>query len=69
MLQSTDWLEARGRVRCDLAEVLILSGRRDDAELHLRQALGEFEAKGILPDAERVRALLAELRSQPPATA
>ena len=51
------WMQADARM--DLAEVLRLAGRRDEADAAVRQALVLYEQKGVLPAAERARALLA----------
>ena len=47
----------------DLAEVLTLAGRTDEAEAALREALALFERKGNLAMAERTSARLRELRA------
>jgi hypothetical protein len=41
--------------------VLDLAGRRDEAAAVYRDALGEYERKGIVPLAARVRERLAQL--------
>jgi class 3 adenylate cyclase/tetratricopeptide (TPR) repeat protein len=64
----TDALDWRADALVDLGEVLRLAGRPADAAERLEEALRLYEAKGVLPAAERTRALLAEL-GQPPATA
>jgi predicted Zn-dependent protease len=56
-----DWLDGQGDAHADLAEVLALAGRHEDAVGALEQALGRYELKGNLVVAERVRARLAEL--------
>jgi tetratricopeptide (TPR) repeat protein len=56
----TDWLDGQGDAHADLAEVLTLAGRYEDAVGALEQALGRYELKGNLVMAERVRARLAE---------
>jgi class 3 adenylate cyclase/tetratricopeptide (TPR) repeat protein len=58
---ATDSLLAQGDTRRDLAEVLELANRREDAASALREALERYEQKGALVPAERVRARLAEL--------
>jgi hypothetical protein len=45
----------------DLAVVLEIAGRREDATAALREALERYERKGALVPAERVRARLAAL--------
>jgi class 3 adenylate cyclase/tetratricopeptide (TPR) repeat protein len=68
LVESTDWLHLRAELHRDLAEVLLLSGAVDAAAHSLEHALALYEEKGDLPDAERVRERLAELRAQPPTT-
>jgi tetratricopeptide (TPR) repeat protein len=57
----TDSLVSQGDVRLDLAEVLELAGRRDDATAALREALERYERKGALVPAQRARERLAAL--------
>jgi class 3 adenylate cyclase/tetratricopeptide (TPR) repeat protein len=64
----TDGLDWQADALIDLAEVLRLAGRPDEAAARLQEALLLQEAKGVVPAVERTRALLAEL-GQPPATA
>ena len=64
----TDGIEWQADALVDLAEVLRLAGRRDEAALRLEEALRLYEAKGVVPAVERTRALLEEV-AQPPATA
>ncbi|HJQ51363.1 MAG TPA: adenylate/guanylate cyclase domain-containing protein [Gaiellaceae bacterium] len=47
--------------RTDLAEVLELAGRREEATAALREALERYERKGALAPADRVRERLAAL--------
>ena len=47
----------------DLAEVLRLAGRAEEAVSVVEQAVALFERKGIVPAAEAARSLLAELES------
>jgi class 3 adenylate cyclase/tetratricopeptide (TPR) repeat protein len=56
---ATDALVSQGDTRRDLAEVLELAGRRDEAAAALREALERYERKGALVPAERVRERLA----------
>jgi class 3 adenylate cyclase/tetratricopeptide (TPR) repeat protein len=58
---STDSLVAQGDARHDLAEVLELAGRRDDAAAALNEALELCERKGAVVSAQRVRERLAAL--------
>jgi class 3 adenylate cyclase/tetratricopeptide (TPR) repeat protein len=62
ILEPTDWLNDRGWARWALAEVLRLAGRLDEAAEAARGALAEYERKGNVVMARRVRELLAELR-------
>ena len=58
----TDMLNAQGDANADLAEVLLLAGRADEAVAALEQAVERYERKGNLVSAQRARARLAELR-------
>jgi len=57
----TDYLNVHGRTLCDLAEVLTLAGKNDEAAGALEKALGLFERKGNVVMAERTRVALGEL--------
>jgi class 3 adenylate cyclase/tetratricopeptide (TPR) repeat protein len=57
----TDSLVVQGDARHDLAEVLELAGRRDDAAAALNEALELYERKGAVVPAQRVRKRLAAL--------
>ena len=57
----TGMLDANADAQSDLAEVLILAGRVDEAQLALEQALALHERKGNLTLAARARARLASL--------
>jgi tetratricopeptide (TPR) repeat protein len=46
---------------CDLAEVLEVAGRREDALAAWQEALDRYERKGVIPLARRVRERLAAL--------
>jgi class 3 adenylate cyclase/tetratricopeptide (TPR) repeat protein len=59
--EDTDHLDRQGHCYADLAEVLRLGGRNEEASAALEQSLARFERKGNLVMAERVRAQLAEL--------
>ena len=59
----TDMLFAQGDMYADLAEVLSLAGRPEEAAEALEQALERYERKGNLVMAERTRARLAELNA------
>jgi class 3 adenylate cyclase/tetratricopeptide (TPR) repeat protein len=58
----TDMLDAQGDVYADLAEVLLLADRAEEAAVTLEQALERYERKGNLVSAQRVHERLAELR-------
>ena len=58
----TDALDRQGDAYADLAEVLILAGRRDDAAAALSRALERYERKENLASARRVRSQAYELR-------
>jgi tetratricopeptide (TPR) repeat protein len=58
---ATDSLLAQGDARHDLAEVLELSGRREEATAALSEALERYERKGALVLARQVRERLAAL--------
>jgi class 3 adenylate cyclase/tetratricopeptide (TPR) repeat protein len=60
---TTDQIDAQGHAYADLAEVLTLAGRREDAAEALEQALIRYERKENLVMAERARQRLAELLS------
>ena len=72
----TDMLDAQGDAYADLAEVLLLAGKPDEAAGALEQALERYERKGNLVSAERARTRSAsssgrrrrpfELRIRPP---
>jgi tetratricopeptide (TPR) repeat protein len=57
----TDYLDRRGSVLADLAEVLLAAGKRDEAVEALRQSLDNFLAKGATALAAPVKKRLAEL--------
>jgi predicted ATPase/class 3 adenylate cyclase len=63
----TDHLDWRGGILVDHAEVLRLAGRPQEASEQLEHALRLFEQKGVVPEIERTRALLAQL-AQPSTT-
>jgi tetratricopeptide (TPR) repeat protein len=56
----TDSLIGQGDASADLAEVLLLARKRDEAAAALRQALERYERKGHLVLAQRMRERLAE---------
>ena len=59
--EETDMLDAQGDAYADLAEVLLLAGKPDEAAAALEQALERYERKGNLVLAQRARAWLARL--------
>jgi class 3 adenylate cyclase/tetratricopeptide (TPR) repeat protein len=61
LVDSTDGLRGQGDARRDLAEVLELAGRSDEAVAALRDALKRYERKEALVSARRVRERLAAL--------
>jgi class 3 adenylate cyclase/tetratricopeptide (TPR) repeat protein len=60
--EETDFLDAQGDAYADLAEVLLLAGKPDEAAAALDQALGRYERKGNLVSTQRAQTRLAELR-------
>jgi class 3 adenylate cyclase/tetratricopeptide (TPR) repeat protein len=58
----TDLLDQQGATYADLAEVLLLGGKRDEAAAALEQALTRYERKGNLVMAGRMRDRLSTLR-------
>ncbi len=61
--EETDMLDAQGDVYADLAEVLLLAGKADEAGAALEQALERYERKGNLVSTQRAQTRLAELRA------
>jgi ATP/maltotriose-dependent transcriptional regulator MalT len=61
LADSTDAFGLHGDVRMDLAEVLSLAGRPEEAAVALKRAIELYEAKGISVLADKARALLSEL--------
>ncbi|HEY8771976.1 MAG TPA: adenylate/guanylate cyclase domain-containing protein [Candidatus Limnocylindria bacterium] len=59
--ERTDFLDAQGDVYADLAEVLLLGGRRKEAGAALGQALERYQRKGNIVSTRHTRARLAEL--------
>jgi class 3 adenylate cyclase/tetratricopeptide (TPR) repeat protein len=58
-IEGTDALDLRGGAQLDLADVLVLAGRKDEARASAEAALGLFERKGNLVSAEEARSVLA----------
>ena len=63
--EETDMLDAQGDAYADLAEVLLLGGKADEAAAALEQALERYERKGNLVMAGRTRDRLAASAAQP----
>jgi thioredoxin-like negative regulator of GroEL len=61
LTDQTEFLVDRADARMDLAEVLVLAGRPDEAGEVLEDALRLHKQKGNLVSAERARALLGGL--------
>jgi class 3 adenylate cyclase/tetratricopeptide (TPR) repeat protein len=66
LAEGTDYLDESGDAVSDLAEVLLLAGRRSEARDALAGALDLYEQKGNLVHADRARRTLSELNSGPP---
>ena len=65
MAADTDYLNLQGDICTDLAEVLTLGGKIDDAASRCREALEIYERKGNTVSAGRVRAMLEDLANDP----
>jgi class 3 adenylate cyclase/tetratricopeptide (TPR) repeat protein len=59
--EETDLLNPQGDTHADLAEVLLLAGKRDEAAVVLEQAIARYERKGNRVSAQRAKTRLAEL--------
>jgi len=62
--EETDFLDAQGVAYADLAEVLLLAGKPDEAAAALEQALARYERKENLVMAGRMRDRLSALREK-----
>jgi hypothetical protein len=62
-IEGTDALDLRGGALLDLADVLILAGRKHEARPSAEAALGLFERKGNVVSAEEARRVLAQARN------
>jgi tetratricopeptide (TPR) repeat protein len=62
MGEETDMIDTQADAYADLAEVLSLAGRSEEAIEAFDQALGRYERKGNVVMAERMRERLAALR-------
>jgi tetratricopeptide (TPR) repeat protein len=63
---NSDRLDSQGDAYADLAEVLRLGGKPDEAAAALERALQRYERKGNVVSAERARTGLAELHDAAP---
>ncbi|HEY7660141.1 MAG TPA: adenylate/guanylate cyclase domain-containing protein [Actinomycetota bacterium] len=61
LIDETDDPDSQGNARMDLAEVVALAGRAEEAQEVVRRAASSFEAKGNVVSAERARERLAAL--------
>ena len=64
--EQTDVLDAQGDMYADLAEVLLLSGKTDEATAALEQSLARYQRKGNLVSTQRAQMRLAELQDAAP---
>ncbi len=62
--EGTDYLERRGLVLSDFAEVLVTAGRMNEARDAFGRALENFEAKGATAHVDQTRKRLAEIEGQ-----
>jgi hypothetical protein len=67
IIERTDGLDYQGDALCDLAEVLALAGKPEEATAALAQALERYERKRNVPAAARARDLLDRLKEAPTA--
>jgi class 3 adenylate cyclase/tetratricopeptide (TPR) repeat protein len=65
--EGTDMLNYQGDAHADLGEVLLLTGKPDEAVAALEQAVERYERKGNLVSTRRAQTRLAEIRAQAPA--
>jgi predicted HTH domain antitoxin len=59
--QGTDMINMQGDAYMDLGEVLLLSGKREEALAVLEYAVDRYERKGNLVSTGRAQARLAEI--------
>jgi class 3 adenylate cyclase/tetratricopeptide (TPR) repeat protein len=64
--EGTDFLDESGDALSDLAEVLVMAGRHDEARDELIRALDLYEEKGHLVHAGRAKRTVAELNGRLP---
>jgi hypothetical protein len=62
IIERTDGLNFQGDALCDLAEVLTVGGRSDEAAAALTESLDRYERKRNLAMARQVRTRLADLQ-------
>jgi class 3 adenylate cyclase/tetratricopeptide (TPR) repeat protein len=60
--EDTDWLDGQAETYADLAEVLSLAGRTQEAVEAFEQALARYERKGNIVMSQRTQARLDEVR-------
>ncbi len=63
LANETDYLSRRGHAKANLAEVLLATGKREEAMAAFRRSLVEFDTKGATALAAPVRQRLAEIES------
>jgi tetratricopeptide (TPR) repeat protein len=61
LAEQSDALDSRANAQMDLAEVLTLAGRPEEAAEAVKRAIELYEAKGVVPAVVDARARLAEL--------
>ena len=66
LAEQTDWVLFRADALLDLAEVLRLAGRPEEAAAAAEEAVRLYERKGNVVAAARTQTLVAELRGQAP---
>ncbi len=64
--EGTDMINMQGDAYMDLGEVLLLSGKRDEALAALEYAVGRYERKGNLVSTQRAQERLAEITEARP---
>jgi tetratricopeptide (TPR) repeat protein len=64
--EDTDMLDAQGDTYADLAEVLLVAGKADEAANALQHALARYERKGNLVSTQRAQTRLAQLHDAAP---
>ena len=67
IVEETDFLNDQANALLDLAEVLRLAGRRDEARAAAEDAARRYEQKANLPSLARARSFVADLAAAPPA--